>query len=443
MYKLNKHKIIGNIVFFIIILIILFLFNIFYQKYNYNEFEKSEYYAQKTKFTRDNKVKYSKNSSYKLESEEYNDAIFYKKLNVEKNTVYKITCMVRTEGVQAQKQNSNAGAQISVLNTVEKSKNIIGTSQWQELELLLDSKDRSEIEIGFRLGGYDDNCKGTAWFSDFKIESGVKEESSEWNFALFICENLKANIEVNGEKKIVEDSMSQEEIDLMIDDFNRFKNSIKTLSGNQMTANIKIYEVDSPIESLSYDEENGYYVSSKDVENLIDDTVNDNKFDHIFVAVKFGDTIKSNSTHSNDWIGLGYMDYYGIGFSNIRLPNSKNNYIYKFSSTNTFPEEVFVHEFLHSLERNLNERNYNIPELHSYNQYGYKNSPTEGYKQWYTDYMQKKIKTSTGNAGLDSIVYKIKPVKEDNFNYSIQLNYFEEPRNIIESIKKLFSKFIN
>ena len=33
-------------------------------------------------------------------------------------------------------------------------------------------------------------------------------------------------------------------------------------------------------------------------------------------------------------IGLdfGYMDYYGIGYSNIRLPNSSRSYIYKYDT---------------------------------------------------------------------------------------------------------------
>ena len=44
------------------------------------------------------------------------------------------------------------------------------------------------------------------------------------------------------------------------------------------------------------------------------------------------------------------MDLYNIGFSNIRLPNDKNNYIYKYSPiVNIFPEEVFIHEFLHAI----------------------------------------------------------------------------------------------
>ena len=66
------------------------------------------------------------------------------------------------------------------------------------------------------------------------------------------------------------------------------------------------------------------------------------------------------------------MDLYGIGYSNIRLPNDSSSYIYTYNSRiNTFPEEVFVHEFLHSLERIMQERNYDIPELHDYKKYGY------------------------------------------------------------------------
>ena len=68
------------------------------------------------------------------------------------------------------------------------------------------------------------------------------------------------------------------------------------------------------------------------------------------------------------------MDYYGIGYSNIRLPNSSKSYIYKYNTRiNTFPEEVFLHEFLHSLERTAEEYDYKIPALHDYEKYGYKN----------------------------------------------------------------------
>ena len=89
------------------------------------------------------------------------------------------------------------------------------------------------------------------------------------------------------------------------------------------------------------------------------------------------------------------MDYYGIVFSNIRLPNSSKSYIYKYDTRiNTFPEEVFLHEFLHSLERTAKEYGYERPELHDYEDYGYKNETLIGQKRWYTDYMNKNIKNS-------------------------------------------------
>lgn len=283
-------------------------------------------------------------------------------------------------------------------------------------------------------------ANGTAWFSNIEIEKGTQDVSSTWKFALFICENIDTQIEKDGIKQNVNISMSEDDVNVMVEDFSRFKNTIKTLSGNKMNTEIKIYDIKEPIKTLSYDDENGYFVAPKDVENLIDSKVYEEKFDHIFIAVRFGNMLKNTEIPVNDWIGLGYMDYYGIGFSNIRLPNSTNSYLYKYDSkVNIFPEEVFVHEFLHSLERELNERNYNIPELHSYKKYGYKNSSLEGLRDWYKDYMQKNIKSGSEYIGLYEDVYTIKPVKESCFEYATKLNLFDEPKTILGEIGKLLT----
>ena len=134
------------------------------------------------------------------------------------------------------------------------------------------------------------------------------------------------------------------------------------------------------------------------------------------------------------------MDYYGIGFSNIRLPNDSRSYIYKYNSRiNTFPEEVFLHEFLHSLERNAQEYGYNRPELHDYEKYGYENELLEGQKQWYTDYMNKEIKTQEGYVGLPAEIYTLKPAKNSDFDYSYKMeDVFKQPENIIEEIIEIF-----
>ena len=135
-----------------------------------------------------------------------------------------------------------------------------------------------------------------------------------------------------------------------------------------------------------------------------------------------GDDEHENDIQVNDWIGLGAMDYYGIGYSNIRLPNNSQSYIYKYNTRiNTFPEEVFLHEFLHSLERTAQEYGYEVPDLHDYETYGYKNEALIGQKEWYKDYMNKQIKTTSGYIGLPEEIYTLKPAKNSNFEYSYKL----------------------
>lgn len=139
------------------------------------------------------------------------------------------------------------------------------------------------------------------------------------------------------------------------------------------------------------------------------------------------------------------MDYYGIGFSNIRLPNDSNSYIYKYDTRiNTFPEEVFLHEFLHSLERNLKEYGYERPNLHDYEKFGYKTKDFIGLKEWYADYMNCKVKDkATGKyVGLDSIVYELKPMHNSNYTNTLQIDFFEEPQNIIEEIRNIIDLLI-
>lgn len=139
------------------------------------------------------------------------------------------------------------------------------------------------------------------------------------------------------------------------------------------------------------------------------------------------------------------MDYYGIGFSNIRLPNEEKSYIYKYKTgVNQFPEEVFLHEFLHTLERNAKEYGYERPELHDYEKYGYKNEKLYGQERWYKDYMNKNIETSNGKIGLPEEIYNLKPAKTSNFQNSYLIKtVFKQPTNFIEEIQEVVRKVFN
>ena len=139
------------------------------------------------------------------------------------------------------------------------------------------------------------------------------------------------------------------------------------------------------------------------------------------------------------------MDYYGIGFSNIRLPNEEKSYIYKYKTgVNQFPEEVFLHEFLHTLERNAKEYGYERPELHDYEKYGYKNEKLYAQEKWYKDYMNKNIETSNGKIGLPEEIYSLKPAKTSDFQNSYLIKtVFKQPTNFIEEIQEVVRKVFN
>lgn len=415
-----------------ILLIILYFAYQYYQINNFNNFVRSEANIYTSNFIRDNETKYSNKKSYKIESPEYNDAIFYKKVKVEKNQPYKVTCMVKTKEVEAEEKVSGVGAQISIEGTTERSIAIAGTEDWQKIELIFNSKNREEVNLGFRLGGYLGQAKGEAWFSNFTLEEGTLEDNNNWKFACFIFKTT--DVTVN--QKQVKLTVTQNDIRDIKNTINLFETACDNLSNRKMTANCDVYEIETPLSKLSYDNEFGYYVAAEDIEEQIRDTIAKNDYDHIFAIVKLGDEKHQNDIEINDWIGLGAMDYYGIGFSNIRLPNDSKSYIYKYNSKiNTFPEEVFLHEFLHTLERNSKEYGYERPELHDYKKYGYENERLQGQKKWYTDYMNQEIKTTSGNIGLSKEIYNKKPAKSSNFTYSYERkDEFKEPENIIEEI---------
>ena len=275
----NNKKILGKVIYVItllFLLVILYFAYEYYQSNNFNDFIRSEKNLYTSKFKRDKETKYSQKSSYKISSDEFNDAMFYKEVQVEKNQPYKITCMVKTE------QQAGIGAQISIEGSTERSIAIQGTNEWQKIELIFNSKNRDSINIGFRLGGNLGLAKGKAWFSDFKLEEGTTNSNNEWKFACFILKTTDVNL--NG-KEIKLQINNSDENDIK-NTINRFETSCYTLSKNKMNAKCDIYEINTPLNELSYDEQFGYYVAPENVEAQIKETITNSDYDHIFVIVR-------------------------------------------------------------------------------------------------------------------------------------------------------------
>ena len=431
--KKQGGSIIIKLLYIIILLAVLFgIYNI-YQENNFNGMSKSELHMYTSDFSMDKSVPYKGKNSYKIESNTFNDAMLSKKIKVTPNRPYKVTCMVKVKNVVTEQNPSCGGAHMCIAGTLERSNAFTGTSDWQKLEFYFNSKNREEVEVGFRLGGYDEKCTGQAWFADLTLEEGLPTTDTNWKFALFIMKNVDVDIE----EKNVEINMTQADVSDMKINISRFQDTISSISENKITIDYDVFEIDEPITSLTHDNDNGYYVSPKDVNNILSPYIYGSEYDHVFVAVRLGDDMHEDDIEIFDWIGLGGMDYYGVGFSNIRLPNSSHSYMYKYDSRiNLFPEEVFLHEFLHSLERNSAEYGYDRPELHSYNEYGYAEENLVGLKKWYADYMNCII---NGNLGLNPVVYTLKPTKKSQFDFSVKIEEFEE-YTLLDNIKAIFSK---
>ena len=141
--------------------------------------------------------------------------------------------MVKTADVKSEENISGVGAQISVIGTTEKSVSVTGTTEWQKIEMIFNSKDRKEVKIGFRLGGYLGQCTGVAWFSDFTFEEGTLSQNNNWKFACFIFENT--DVVVSG--KEIKLSMTTADVVDIRNTIKRFGNTVKEMSKNKMTAN--------------------------------------------------------------------------------------------------------------------------------------------------------------------------------------------------------------
>ena len=436
----TSQKIISFITFIIAICVLIYVYGIYKTK-NLNDFVRAEQTLYTSSFSRDFDISTDEKGSYKIESNTFNDAMFFREMEVQPNTAYKVSCKVKTEEVIKKDTNISGGAHISIDGTMERSKLIDGTQDWTDLTLYFNSGNNTTVDIGFRLGGYDNECTGTAWFDDIKLEKGIVDTSTEWDFVCFIFKNLQ--VELNGQNYNI--SMNKNDINQMKNGMERFETALENFSKGKIRVNYEVIEIDEPLTTLSYDEENAYYVRPENVSGILDKYLDQKEYDHIFAAVKLGDLSQNIEIPVNDWIGLGGLNYENMGFSDIRLPNSESSYMYKYVvSVNEFPEEVFVHEFLHTLERNAKELGCERPELHDYEKFGYKNERVIGLKKWYIDYMNHEIKGENGQTyGLDAAVYTYKPVHESDFEYSIEIDIENEPENIIEEIRGLFANIIN
>jgi dolichyl-phosphate-mannose-protein mannosyltransferase len=93
-----------------------------------------------------------------------NDAWFSQNVNVEPNTTYLLTGWIKTQNVAY-----GAGANFCLAGTWTHTEGVFGTRDWTFVRLLFNSGSDTQINIGARLGYWDNLSAGTAWFDDLRL----------------------------------------------------------------------------------------------------------------------------------------------------------------------------------------------------------------------------------------------------------------------------------
>jgi Gpi18-like mannosyltransferase len=123
------------------------------------------------RFFVENKGAYDGSNYVTVENIRPNDAKLIQTVKVKPNTVYKLSCRIKAEGI-----GENAlGANITVLHILETSKDFKDTGgKWEYVEFYgRTGKKQDNLIITARLGGYGNINTGKASFDDFRLEQEI------------------------------------------------------------------------------------------------------------------------------------------------------------------------------------------------------------------------------------------------------------------------------
>ncbi|HEX9061561.1 MAG TPA: phospholipid carrier-dependent glycosyltransferase, partial [Clostridia bacterium] len=132
----------------------------------------------------DSSIKHSGQKSVCIQNDKPTDTRCRQSVQVKPNTVYKISCWVKTQDVGPDKK----GANISVAEITDTSKDIHGTNTgWENISLYgRTGSDQNKITVTVGLGGYGSLNSGKAWFDDVSVTEVSSVPGGENIVSLFM-----------------------------------------------------------------------------------------------------------------------------------------------------------------------------------------------------------------------------------------------------------------
>ncbi|MCR5610759.1 MAG: phospholipid carrier-dependent glycosyltransferase [Clostridiales bacterium] len=113
-----------------------------------------------------------------LNALDIDDIAVFQRISVEPSTVYRLSCYIKTHGVE-----DGAGANIALREIIACSDGLYGDNDWTKVELIgKTGPNQDYIVVSCRVGGYSAEAKGEAWFDDFTVE---KADDADGNIIPF------------------------------------------------------------------------------------------------------------------------------------------------------------------------------------------------------------------------------------------------------------------
>ncbi|MCQ2496168.1 MAG: hypothetical protein MJ131_06210 [Lachnospiraceae bacterium] len=154
-------------------------------------------------FDIDRKVKYSGSDySIKITNNDYNTSYVKKTFKVKKNTHYRVSVMAKYADYKLEPGRTNdvgaciGPANIGVLPYI-RSDGYSGTD-WQELSFEFDSGNQTQYELALYNGYFCYDCKGTVYYSDFRLEEYSGRKTNQWNCMVVFFKNVNAQVVMDG-----------------------------------------------------------------------------------------------------------------------------------------------------------------------------------------------------------------------------------------------------
>lgn len=357
---------------------------------------------------------YYQDSRYSIKmstSEEYDFATVEKIVKLEPYTTYKFSAMVKYEDFELapDAENDIKGANMDVCSFFGESFTLVARTssstnkEWTKLECTFKTNGEKDHEYYLRLWNGDDKayCKGTAWFSDIKLEKA--KTTNQWNVLAVIFPTVETDVDLHDKKTDLKPdgdglthykaTLTDEEIEGIYYTTDKLKKSFAEVSGglvnvcniDYVTADVAATEVTDAMDGKGYCLD----LEAEAVVKIIDKYISQKTYQQIIVYSPM-------SAICGGWWGLGGSKYKGINICQINC-DGVNCSLAK--PDHLFHESVLIHEILHGVDNESKVYDPTTPNLHEnvgkYKEY-YPDDPVWHDKAYYTDYMRHTLPDGRG-----------------------------------------------